>query len=118
MELYLFDEANSALDVHSEKQLYQKLMELSAGATVIWITHRMTSVKLSDKVIYLDKGKVLGFDSHENLLKMKTMRLCIENNLNKKLLITIGQFLMGKCYHNKDKINNQSNKEGQAPPEF
>ena len=29
----------------------------------------MTSVKLSDKVIYLDKGKVLGFDSHENLLK-------------------------------------------------
>ncbi|MCG1000829.1 ABC transporter ATP-binding protein/permease [Lactococcus lactis] len=69
VELYLFDEANSALDVHSEKQLYQKLMELSAGATVIWITHRMTSVKLSDKVIYLDKGKVLGFDSHENLLK-------------------------------------------------
>lgn len=69
VELYLFDEANSALDVHSEKKLYQKLMELSAGATVIWITHRMTSVKLSDKVIYLDKGKVLGFDSHENLLK-------------------------------------------------
>ena len=69
MELYLFDEANSALDVQSEKQLYRKLMELASGKTVIWITHRMTSVKLADKVLYLKNGRVLGFDSHENLLK-------------------------------------------------
>ncbi|MCD6631522.1 ABC transporter ATP-binding protein/permease [Lactococcus cremoris] len=69
VELYLFDGANSALDVQSEKQLYRKLMELASGKTVIWITHRMTSVKLADKVLYLKNGRVLGFDSHENLLK-------------------------------------------------
>ena len=69
VDLFLFDEANSALDIQSEKQLYQQLMRLAADKTVIWITHRMTSVKLADKVLYLKNGRVIGFDRHENLLE-------------------------------------------------
>ncbi len=67
--ILLLDEITSALDGINEAVITKSLEELSNNRTVIVIAHRLSSIKNSDKIAVIDGGKILAYDSHDNLLK-------------------------------------------------
>lgn len=71
--LIILDEPTAALDPLAEAEIYENFNQLTHGKTAIFISHRMSSTKFTDKVLVLDGGKVVAFDSHEKLLKMNTI---------------------------------------------
>jgi ATP-binding cassette, subfamily B, multidrug efflux pump len=66
--IYLFDDAFSALDVHTDARVRAALREVSAGATVIIVSQRISTIAQADQVIVIDDGKVVGAGTHETLL--------------------------------------------------
>lgn len=65
----ILDEPSSALDALAEDELIQTFNSALAGKTVFYISHRLSVAKYADKVIYMEDGRITGFDNHENLLK-------------------------------------------------
>jgi ATP-binding cassette subfamily B protein len=65
----LLDEATSALDAESERFVQQALDHLMAGRTTIMIAHRLATVKKADRLIVMDKGRVVDSGTHEELVE-------------------------------------------------
>jgi len=70
-EFIFFDEATSALDANNEKIIIENLEQFFKGKTAIVIAHRLSTVKHADKIVVLDKGKVVEEGSHEQLVAKK-----------------------------------------------
>lgn len=68
-DILILDEPTAALDPKTEFLVFDKFMELSRNKTVLFVTHRMASVRNADKVLLLKDGRVIGFDTHETLLR-------------------------------------------------
>jgi ATP-binding cassette, subfamily B, bacterial len=66
----LLDEATSALDQTTEAAINHTLLKVAKGRTMIWSTHRLTSVVEMDEIIVISGGKAIERGSHENLLAM------------------------------------------------
>ncbi|WP_157531056.1 ABC transporter ATP-binding protein [Mycobacterium sp. IS-1496] len=66
--VYLFDDAFSALDVHTDARVRAALREVSAEATVVVVSQRLSTVTQADQVIVVDDGRVVGVGTHESLL--------------------------------------------------
>jgi ABC-type multidrug transport system fused ATPase/permease subunit len=66
--IYLFDDAFSALDVHTEARVRASLREISRSATTIVVTQRISTASGADQVIVIDDGKLVGAGTHESLL--------------------------------------------------
>jgi ATP-binding cassette subfamily B multidrug efflux pump len=66
--LYLFDDAFSALDVHTDARVRAALRDVSAHSTVIIVAQRISTVVEADQVIVIDDGQVVGSGTHESLL--------------------------------------------------
>jgi ATP-binding cassette, subfamily B, multidrug efflux pump len=67
--IYLFDDAFSALDVHTDARVRSALRDVSAGSTVIIVSQRISTVIDADQVIVIDDGHVVGAGTHESLLQ-------------------------------------------------
>lgn len=67
--ILLLDEATSALDTEVEAAIQDSLYELMAGKTVIAIAHRLSTIAELDRLVVLDKGKVIEDGTHESLLE-------------------------------------------------
>ena len=70
-EYIFFDEATSALDANNEKIIMENLEQFFKGKTAIVIAHRLSTVKHADKIIVLDKGKVVEEGNHTELVAKK-----------------------------------------------
>jgi ATP-binding cassette subfamily B multidrug efflux pump len=66
--VYLFDDAFSALDVHTDTRVRAALREVSADATVVIVSQRISTVAEADQVVVVDDGAVVGTGTHESLL--------------------------------------------------
>ena len=66
--LLLLDEATSALDQTTEAAINRTLMKVAEGRTMIWSTHRLTSVVEMDEIIVISGGKAIERGSHTQLL--------------------------------------------------
>jgi ABC-type multidrug transport system fused ATPase/permease subunit len=66
--IYLFDDAFSALDVHTDARVRAALQEISAEATVIIVSQRISTISAADQVIVVDDGRIVGAGTHESLL--------------------------------------------------
>ncbi|HEY6575123.1 MAG TPA: ABC transporter ATP-binding protein, partial [Mycobacterium sp.] len=66
--VYLFDDAFSALDVHTDARVRAALREVSADATVVVVSQRISTVAEADQVVVVDDGAVVGAGTHESLL--------------------------------------------------
>ena len=68
--LLILDEATSALDVQTEKQVTRNLMEAYRGSTVLFITHRLASLRHADLILVMDQGALVEQGTHEQLLQL------------------------------------------------
>jgi ABC-type multidrug transport system fused ATPase/permease subunit len=66
-KIYIFDEATSALDVENERLIMETVVRELQGATVLFVTHRPSTLNYVDRVLMLDAGQIVAFDSHEAL---------------------------------------------------
>ena len=64
----ILDEPTSAMDAISESNLYQNINKIIDNRSAIFISHRLSSTKFCDRIIMLDKGKIIEEGTHENLL--------------------------------------------------
>lgn len=70
-KILIFDEATSALDYESESIIQQNLKEICKGRTVIIIAHRLSTLKDAHKILAVDRGQLMEYDTPENLLKKR-----------------------------------------------
>ena len=70
-EYIFFDEATSALDANNEKVIMENLENFFKGKTAIVIAHRLSTVKHADKIVVLDRGKVVEEGNHSELVAKK-----------------------------------------------
>jgi len=69
--ILLLDEATSALDSEIEVVIQQSLYQLMEGKTVIAIAHRLSTIAAMDRLIVIDKGKIIEEGSHNELIRKK-----------------------------------------------
>ena len=82
--ILLLDEATSHLDSESERLVQDALNKLMRGKTVFMVTHRLSSIRGADKIIVLDKGRIIHTGSHSQLIAQDGLyrRLCENQNLS------------------------------------
>jgi ATP-binding cassette, subfamily B, bacterial HlyB/CyaB len=66
--ILIFDEATSALDYESERTIQQNMREITEGRTVLIIAHRLSTVRMADRIITIEKGRLVEDGSHEQLV--------------------------------------------------
>jgi subfamily B ATP-binding cassette protein HlyB/CyaB len=67
--ILIFDEATSALDYESERIIQDNMRRIAAGRTVIVIAHRLSTVRRSDHIVTIERGRVVEQGSHHELLR-------------------------------------------------
>ena len=69
--ILILDEATSSIDTESENQIQNAIDKLTEGRTSVIIAHRLATIKKADKILVMDRGKVVEQGSHEELLAHK-----------------------------------------------
>jgi ATP-binding cassette, subfamily B, bacterial HlyB/CyaB len=69
-KILIFDEATSALDYESERIIQDNMAAMCQGRSVILIAHRLSTVRTCDRIIVLDKGRIIESGSHDELLAL------------------------------------------------
>ena len=65
--ILILDDSVSAVDTKTETAILQNLKETRRGKTTILIAHRISTVRAMDKILFMEDGKISGFDTHESL---------------------------------------------------
>ncbi|MET4096855.1 ABC transporter ATP-binding protein [Arthrobacter sp. UYCu712] len=68
-ELYIFDDSFSSLDTATDARLRQALKRNTAGATMVIIAQRVSSIADADQILVLDRGRIVAHGTHEELLE-------------------------------------------------
>lgn len=68
-DIFVFDDAFSALDMKTDARLREALKPVVSDAVVLIVAQRVSTVKDADQIVVLDKGKMVGIGTHKELLK-------------------------------------------------
>ena len=66
-QLLILDEPTSALDARSEYEVFQRFAELTAGKMAVFISHRFSTVRMADRIVVLENGRIAEEGDHESL---------------------------------------------------
>lgn len=72
-QICILDEPTAALDPVSESRVYESFDEIVKGKTAVYISHRLSSCKFSDRIFVLDNGKIAESGTHEALLSQNRL---------------------------------------------
>ena len=67
-QLLILDEPTAALDARAEHEVFLRFSELIEGRTAVLISHRFSTVRMADRILFLENGSLLELGSHEELL--------------------------------------------------
>ena len=67
--ILIFDEATSALDYESERTVQDNMREIAKGRTVIIVAHRLSTVRRTDRIVTLDRGRLVEDGTHDELIR-------------------------------------------------
>ena len=67
--IMILDEPTAELDVKTESEIYEDFLTVSGNKTAIFISHRLAVSRLVDKIVVLDKGKIIEYGSHTELIE-------------------------------------------------
>jgi ATP-binding cassette subfamily B protein len=70
-EILIFDEATNSLDARSEALVRAAIRRVSAGRMAIIVAHRLSTIKDADRIVVLDKGRVVAEGTHTSLLNTR-----------------------------------------------
>ena len=65
----ILDEATASIDTYSEQLIQEATRKITKGRTSIIIAHRLATIQNADKIIVMDKGKIVEIGTHKSLLK-------------------------------------------------
>ncbi|HET7098787.1 MAG TPA: ABC transporter ATP-binding protein [Patescibacteria group bacterium] len=68
--ILILDEPTASIDAVSEAEIFNNIYKFMTGKTVIIISHRFSTVRNADRILVLDKGRIIEEGSHEELLKL------------------------------------------------
>ncbi|HEX8209985.1 MAG TPA: peptidase domain-containing ABC transporter [Longimicrobium sp.] len=68
-QLLLLDEATANIDPETEWSLLRDLLSLRRGLTTVWVTHRVNTAHLADRICVMEHGRVVGLGSHDEMLQ-------------------------------------------------
>jgi len=71
-ELIVLDEPTSALDPKSEFEMFEKFRELAGGRSTLLISHRLSTVKMADRIYVLRGGRIVEEGAHDELVELGT----------------------------------------------
>jgi ATP-binding cassette subfamily B protein len=66
-QLLILDEPTAALDARSEYEVFRRFAELTAGKMALFISHRFSTVRMADRIVVLDKGRIAEDGDHKQL---------------------------------------------------
>ena len=69
-QVLILDEPTAALDARSEYEVFRRFAELTAGKLALFISHRFSTVRMADRIIVLDQGKVVEDGNHDELCRL------------------------------------------------
>src|SRR5213080_1511381 len=68
--ILLLDEPTSALDAQAEYDLFERLRSLTRGRTAVYISHRFSTVRRADRIVFLEHGRLVEEGTHEELIAL------------------------------------------------
>jgi ATP-binding cassette subfamily B protein len=68
--ILLLDEPTSALDAQAEYDLFERLRSLTRGRTAVYISHRFSTVRRADRIVFLEHGRLVEEGTHEQLMRL------------------------------------------------
>ena len=69
-DIVILDEPSSALDPIAEFNMYNNMLEASEGRTVFFISHRLSSARIADRIYFLEHGRIVEQGSHDELMQL------------------------------------------------
>jgi ATP-binding cassette, subfamily B, bacterial len=69
-QILILDEPTASLDARAEFQVYQRFVDLTAGKMAVLISHRFSTVRMADRILVLDEGRIVEHGSHQQLVAL------------------------------------------------
>jgi ATP-binding cassette, subfamily B, bacterial len=70
-DLLVLDEPTANLDPEAEYKLFETIKRLRKGRTTVYVSHRFNTVRAADRIMVMEKGEVIEFGTHEELMALK-----------------------------------------------
>jgi ATP-binding cassette subfamily B protein len=83
-KILILDDSTSSVDVETEYQIQKELLRIMKGTTTIIITQRISTIRGADYIVIMDRGRVVGFGTHEELIDSNVLYKQIYETLYQK----------------------------------
>jgi ATP-binding cassette subfamily B protein len=88
--ILILDDATSAVDATTEEAIHASLRELMAGRTTLLIAHRRSTLHLADRIIVIDRGRIVDDGAHEELMERSELYRSLLSGLEEEASAAVG----------------------------